>query len=337
MMNKVKWGVLSSSKFARTKVIPALLKGAYTELAAIASRDLTRAQAIAAQFGIPKAYGSYEELLADPEIQVIYNPMANHLHVPWSVRALQAGKHVLCEKPIGLNAAEAQHLLDVSKQHPHLKVMEAFMYRHHPQWQRAREIVREGGIGELRTIDSFFSYFNADPANIRNQADIGGGGLMDIGCYNISLSRFIFDAEPQRVIGLLDYDPQFRTDRLASGILDFGRGTATFTCSTQLTPYQRVNLFGTEGRVEIEIPFNAPPDRRCHIWHQRGEEFREIRFDLCDQYTIQADLFSQAVSNDTPVPTPLEDAVANMQAIEALIESGRTGRWVELNRRAGQC
>ncbi|HWQ32181.1 MAG TPA: Gfo/Idh/MocA family oxidoreductase [Blastocatellia bacterium] len=336
MTNKVKWGVLSSSKFARTKVIPALLKGAYTELAAIASRDLTRAQAIAAQFDIPKAYGSYEELLADPEIQVIYNPMANHLHVPWSVRALEAGKHVLCEKPIGLNAAEAQHLLDVSKQHPHLKVMEAFMYRHHPQWQRAREIVREGGIGELRTIDSFFSYFNADPGNIRNQADIGGGGLMDIGCYNISLSRFIFDAEPQRVIGLLDYDPQFKTDRLVSGLLDFGCGAATFTCSTQLTPYQRVNIFGTKGRVEIEIPFNAPPDRPCHIWHQHGEEIKEVRFDLCDQYTLQADLFSLAVINDTPVPTPLEDAVANLKAIDALIESGRTGRWVELSRGAGQ-
>lgn len=328
-MNKVKWGVLSSSKFAQTKVIPALLKCSYSEVAAIASRDQARAQAIAAQFKIPKAYGSYEELLADPEIQVIYNPMPNHLHVPWSVRALEAGKHVLCEKPIGLNAAEAQQLLDVSGQHPHLLVMEAFMYRHHPQWQRARQIVRDGGIGELRTIHSFFSYFNDDAANIRNQPDIGGGGLMDIGCYNVSLSRFIFEAEPQRVMGLLDYDPRFRTDRLAAGLLDFGSGTASFTCSTQLTPYQRVNIFGTTGRVEIEIPFNAPPDRHCHVWHQHGAEIQELRFDVCDQYTLQADLFSQSVINDTPVPTPLEDAVANMKVIEAVFESARTGRWIE--------
>ncbi|MFN7946212.1 MAG: Gfo/Idh/MocA family oxidoreductase [Blastocatellia bacterium] len=328
-MNKVKWGVLSSSKFAQTKVIPALLKCSYSEVAAIASRDQARAQAIAAQFNIPKAYGSYEELLADPEIQVIYNPMPNHLHVPWSVRALEADKHVLCEKPIGLNAAEAQQLLDVSGQYPHLLVMEAFMYRHHPQWQRARQIVRDGGIGELRTIHSFFSYFNDDAANIRNQPDIGGGGLMDVGCYNISLSRFIFEAEPQRVMGLLDFDPRFRTDRLASGLLDFGSGTATFTCSTQLTPYQRVNIFGTTGRVEIEIPFNAPPDRHCHVWHQHGAEIQEIRFDVCDQYTLQADLFSQAVINDTPVPTPPGDAVANMKVIEAVFESARTGRWIE--------
>ncbi len=331
-MDKVKWGVLGSSKFARTKVIPALLKCSYSEVAAIASRDQARAQAIAAQFNIPKACDSYEALLADPDIQVIYNPLPNHLHVPWSARALEAGKHVLCEKPLGLSAAEAQQLLDLSQQHPRLKVMEAFMYRHHPQWQRARQLVREGGIGELRTVHSFFSYFNEDAANIRNQPGLGGGGLMDIGCYHISLARFIFEAEPQRVMGLLDYDPRFGTDRLASGLLDFGDGTATFTCATQLTPYQRASIFGTTGRIEIEIPFNAPPDRQCHVWHQRGAEIQEIRFDACDQYTLQADLFSQAVINDTPVPTPLEDAVANMQVIEAVCESARTGRWIALEK-----
>ena len=202
------------------------------------------------------------------------------------------------------------------------------MYRHHPQWQRAKEIVREGGVGELRTIQTFFSYFNDDPGNIRNMADIGGGGLMDIGCYCISLSRFIFDDEPRRVLGIVEYDPDFGTDRLASGIMDFGRGRSTFTCATQLSDYQRVNIVGTEGRVEIEIPFNAPPDRPCRMWHQRGGEIEEIVFGVVDQYTIQGDLFSLAVLNDTPVPTPLEDAVANMKVIEAIVESGQTGAWV---------
>lgn len=329
-MNKLRWGVLSTSKFAQTKVIPALQHCQYMEVAAIASRDLAKAQAAAARFNIAKAYGSYEELLADAELDVIYNPLANHLHVPWSIKALEAGKHVLCEKPIGLSAAEAQQLLEVSRQHPQLKVMEAFMYRLHPQWQRAKQIVEAGGVGDLRTIQSFFSYFNADDQNIRNRADIGGGGLMDIGCYNISLSRFIFDAEPQRVLGILDYDPAFKTDRLTSGILDFGHGTSTFTCSTQLTPYQRVNLFGTAGRVEIEIPFNAPPDKPCKLWHQAGGQLEEIRFDICDQYTLEADQFSLAVLNDTPVPTPLTDAAANMRVIDAVVESSKNKGWIVL-------
>jgi len=335
-MSKVRWGVLSTSKFAQTKVIPALLQCKHVELVAIASRDLAKAKEAAGKFGLAKAYGSYEELLADPTIDVVYNPMPNHLHVPWTIKALEAGKHVLCEKPIALTAAEAQTLLDVSKRHPKQKVMEAFMYRLHPQWSRARQIVNEGGIGELRTIQSFFSYFNNDPNNVRNQAEIGGGGLMDIGCYNISLSRYVFGEEPRRVMGIVEYDPDFQTDRIASGILDFGqgdfgRGTSTFTCSTQLTAYQRVNIFGTTGRVEIEIPFNAPPDKPCRLWHQRGDAIEEITFDICDQYTIEGDQFSLAVINDTPAPTPLEDAVANMRAIEAVIESGRTGKWIELN------
>jgi len=329
-MNKVQWGVLSTSNFALTKVIPALLKGDHLEVAAIASRDLNKAQAAAKRFGIAKAYGSYEELLDDPGVDVIYNPMPNHLHVPWSIKALEAGKHVLCEKPIALSAAEARQLLEVSKQHPKQKVMEAFMYRLHPQWRRAKQLVEEGKVGELRTIQSFFSYFNADANNIRNQAGIGGGGLMDIGCYNISLSRFIFGEEPRRALGILEFDPNFKTDRIASGILDFGRGTSTFTCSTQLAPYQRVNILGAEGRVEIEIPFNAPPDRPCKIWHQCGDRIEEITFDICDQYTIQADLFSLAVINDAPAPTPLEDAVANMKVIDAVFESGKIGKWVEL-------
>ncbi|HEU5014522.1 MAG TPA: Gfo/Idh/MocA family oxidoreductase [Roseiflexaceae bacterium] len=329
-MNKVRWGVLSTANIGTGKVIPAMQKGTSIEVAAIASRNLQNAQAAAAQLGIPKAYGSYEELLADPDIDAIYNPLPNHLHVPWSIKAIEAGKHVLCEKPIALTSAEAQTLLDTAKQHPNVKVMEAFMYRFHPQWQRARELITSGAIGELRTVHSFFSYFNADPNNIRNRAEIGGGGLMDIGCYNISLSRFVFGGEPQRVCGLIEYDPQFNTDRLASSMLDFGSGTATFTCSTQLTPYQRVNIFGTTGRIEIEIPFNAPPDRPCRMWHQHDGTIDEIVFDTVDQYTLQGDLFSQAILNDAAVPTPLEDAVANMRVLEAIVASAKTNAWVAL-------
>ncbi len=325
---KVRWGVLSTADIGMSKVLPAMQQGEYIDLMAISSRDLARAQAAAAQLGIAKAYGSYEEMLADPEVQAVYNPLPNHLHVPWSIKALEAGKHVLCEKPIGLTSAEGQRLVDAARAFPHLKVMEAFMYRHHPQWVRAKEIVREGGVGELRTIQTFFSYFNDDPGNIRNMAGIGGGGLMDIGCYCISLSRYIFDDEPRRVLGILDYDPDFGTDRVASGIMDFGRGWSTWTCATQLSDYQRVNIVGTEGRVEIEIPFNAPPDLPTRMWHQRGGEIEEIVFGVVDQYTIQGDLFSLAVLNDTPVPTPIEDAVANMKVIEAIVESGQTGAWV---------
>jgi predicted dehydrogenase len=329
-MVKVQWGILSTSKFALTKIIPALQNCRHAVITAISSRDPAKARSAAKQFGIAKAYGSYDELLADPEVDVVYNPLPNHLHVPWSIKALNAGKNVLCEKPIGLSSDEAQLLLDESRKHPKLKIMEAFMYRHHPQWLHAKRLIDEGSIGELRTINSFFSYFNTDANNIRNQSSIGGGVLMDIGCYNISLSRFIFNAEPRRVFGIVEYDPVFKTDRLASGILDFGRGNSSFTCSTQLAPHQRVNIYGTEGRVEIEIPFNAPPDRPCRIWYQHGEKLDEIEFGICDQYTIQGDLFSQAVLNDTPVPTPLEDAVANMKVIEAVFASGRSGTFQQV-------
>lgn len=329
-MNKVRWGVLSTANIGLKKVLPAMQQGQFCEIAAIGSRDLAAARAAATELDIPKAYGSYEALLADPEIDAIYNPLPNHLHVAWSIKALEAGKHVLCEKPIGLSAAQGQELVAAAARYPHLKVMEAFMYRHHPQWQRAQEIVAAGGLGELKTINSFFSYYNDDPANIRNRADVGGGGLMDIGCYNISLSRFIFGAEPSRVLGIIEYDPQFQTDRLASGIMDFGGGTATFTCSTQLSPHQRANIYGTEGRIEIEIPVNAPPDRPCRIWYQRGSGIEEIVFDTVDQYTIQGDLFARAVLDDTPVPTPLTDAVANMRVIEAVVASAKDDAWVAI-------
>jgi predicted dehydrogenase len=305
-------------------------QGTYCEVSAIASRDKQRADEVAHKFGIAIAYGSYAQLLADPEVDAVYIPLPNEQHVPWSVKALEAGKHVLCEKPIALTADEAQTLVDAAAHYPNLKIMEAFMYRFHPQWQRAKQLVTDGAIGELRTIQSFFAYSNLDPTNIRNQADHGGGGLMDIGCYNISFSRFIFGAEPTRVCSLVEYDPRFNTDRLVSGMLDFGGGTATFTCSTQLSAYQRVNIFGTTGRIEVEIPVNAPAKRPCRIWYAHDSTTDELVLDVSNQYTLQGDALSRAIIEGTPTPTPLEDAVANMRVIDAVYESGRAGKWVDL-------
>jgi predicted dehydrogenase len=327
-MTHVRWGVIGTGKIGVTKTIPGMLRAAHCTMVAIGSRDARRAAAAAAALGLPKAYGSYEALLAAPDIDAVYIALPNHLHVPWSIKALEAGKHVLCEKPIGLDTTDAERLLAAAARHPRLKVMEAFMYRQHPQWQRTKEIIRTGGVGELRAIHSVFSYFNADPGNIRNQRAIGGGGLMDIGCYNISLSRFIFDAEPTRVLGVARFDPVFDTDSLTSGILQFDRGSSLFTCGTQLVPYQRVNIFGTEGRVELEIPFNAPPDTSHMIWHQRGRDVTAIPVGPHDQYQIQGEQFARAILDDTPVPTPLSDAVANMRVIDAIFRSAATGAWV---------
>ncbi len=257
-MRKVRWGVLSTAKIGLEKVIPAMQRGDFCDIRAIASRELGRAQEAAGRLNLPQAYGSYEALLADQEVDAVYVPLPNHLHVAWSVKALAAGKHVLCEKPLGLNAAEARQVLDAAGRHPTLKVMEGFMYRHHPQWQRAKLLVDRGKIGELRAIQSAFAYYNVAPDNIRNRPELGGGALMDIGCYAVSLARWLFEAEPLSVCGVTEGDPIFQTDRQVSGIMIFGAGTATFTCGTQLAPYQRVNILGTDGRIEIEIPFNAP-------------------------------------------------------------------------------
>src|SRR5580698_2765430 len=317
-MTKIRWGVLGVAKIATAKVIPAMQRASNCEIAAIASRDWTKAQTAAEQLGIPQAYGSYEELLQDPAIDAIYNPLPNHLHGPWSIRAAEAGKHVLCEKPIALSVAETRDLI-AARDRAGVKIGEAFMARTHPQWIRAAEIARSGRIGELRVVSGHFSYFNRDPKNVRNIAEIGGGGIMDIGCYPITLSRMIFAAEPVSVHALLDRDPEFKTDRLASVILQYPQGHASFTCSTQLVPYQKMHIFGTTGHIEIEIPFNAPPDKPTRILV--NDEV--VEFPVCDQYTIQGELFSRAILEDTEVPVPLEDALNNMKVIEAILADSR--------------
>jgi predicted dehydrogenase len=331
---KVRWGVLGVATIATAKVIPAMQQGAWCDVAAIASRDGDRARAAAADLGVPRAYGSYDELLADPDIEAVYNPLPNHLHVPWSIRALDAGKHVLCEKPIGLSVAEAIEL-EAARDRTGRLVQEAFMVRTHPQWLRAHELVRSGRIGALRSIAGYFSYFNRDPANIRNNPDIGGGALMDIGCYLIHTSRMIFEAEPRRVVALIDRDPDMKIDRLTSIVMDFDRGHSIGTCSTQVVAYQRLHLIGTTGRIEIEIPFNAPPDRPCRIFVDDGSDLsgggiETIEIAACDQYTIQGDLFSRAIREGRPAPYPLEDTIANMRVIEAVTRSAERQTWIEL-------
>ncbi len=329
-MSKVRWGVLSTAKIGLEKVIPAMQQGEFCDVVAIASRSKEKADEAANQLGISNTYGAYETLLADPDIDAVYIPLPNHLHVRWAIAALKAGKHVLCEKPIGLSSEEAMQLVAAAEQFPHLKVMEAFMYRHHPQWRLAKKWVEEKAIGNLKTIQSFFSYYNVDPRDIRNKAALGGGGLMDIGCYPISVARFLFDAEPHRVVGYAEFDPQFQTDRLSSAILDFVDGVSTFTCSTQLAKYQRVNILGDEGGIEIEIPFNAPPDRPCKLWLQTSAGVEEVTVEVCDQYTVQGDLFSRAILDAAPTPTPLSDAVANMRVIEALNRSIAENTWADV-------
>lgn len=326
----VKWGILSTAKIGRDKVIPALKKAKGLEVAAIASRNEDNARAVAKELGIAKAYGSYEALLADSDIDVIYNPLPNHLHVPMTVEAVKAGKHVLCEKPIALDAAEARQLLDLRQDR---FVMEAFMVRSHPQWQRAREIVESGELGTLQSIQAYFSYDNQDPQNIRNKAELGGGGLMDIGCYPIVASRYFYDAEPERVVSLVDRDMRFGTDRQTSVMLDFGQGRhAQFTVSTQSAPYQRINLVGTSKRLEILIPFNAPAGEetilRLDSGKVLGDGAMEVeRIAACDQYTLQGELFSRVVRGEEELQYGIGDAIQNMEVIEAIFRSERSGSW----------
>jgi len=322
MPRKIRWGVLGAAGIAVRKVIPAMQQGESCEVVAIASRELAKARAAAQQLGIPRAYGSYEELLADPNIDAIFNPLPNDLHVPWSIQAAHAGKHVLCEKPIGMSAQEVRALM-AARDAAGVKMGEAFMVRTHPQWLRAREAIRSGQIGELRAVSMLFSYFNRDPADIRNLAENGGGGLLDIGCYAITLSRFAFGEEPVRAIGLIDYDPEFQTDRLTSAILEFPSGQGVFLCSTQLARYQRFHLLGTKGRIDVEVPVNAPLDAPTRI--SINDCVEEIA--ACNQYTIQGELFSRAILEDGPVPVPLEDALQNMLVIDAIFRSAKSGHW----------
>jgi predicted dehydrogenase len=317
-MKPVTWGVLSTAKIARSSVIPSMQTSPMCEFAAISSRSLESAQRVASDLGIPKAYGSYEALLADPDIEAVYNPLPNHLHVPYTIKALEAGKHVLCEKPIAITGIETEELITAAARFPHLVVMEAFMYRFHPQWDAVKRLLREGTIGELKAIRADFTYFNTDPANVRNQADIGGGGILDIGCYGVDLCRFLFEREPVTVNSLVDVDPVFGTDRLATALMDFSPGMGMVLCSTQLEHRQSAMLYGTNGTIEIAIPFNAANEKKRTIVLDTGGESRTIEFEVCDQYVLQAEAFCRAVRGEAEVPIPLESSLATMRALDVI-------------------
>lgn len=335
MSDKLRWGVLSTAAIGVKKVIPAMQRSQHTVVTAIASRDLAKAQQSAAQLGIATAYGSYEELLADPAIDAIYNPLPNNLHVPWTIRAAEAGKHVLCEKPLGMTAKEAATLIDV-RERCGVKIGEAFMVRTHPQWVRVDELLRQGRIGDVRCVIGAFSYHNVQPANIRNSLELGGGALMDIGCYLIFFARMAFRAEPLRVVASLERDPAMGIDRLTSALLEFPSGQAIFTCSTQLVPHQRVQILGTRGRIEVEVPANAAPDRPARILIDDGPDpyganITAETFGAVDQYTLQGDAFTRAVREGREVPVSVEEGVRNMAVVEAVFRSAESGRWERPN------
>ena len=326
----VRWGILGAANIAVKKVVPGMQGSALAHVVAIASRDIGKARAAADLLGIPRAYGSYQELIDDPEIEAIYNPLPNHLHVPWSIRAAERGKHVLCEKPIALTAREARELLEV-RDRTGVQIGEAFMVRTHPQWVKVKEIVASGRIGELRLISGHFSYYRRDPDDIRSRVEWGGGALMDIGCYPITISRWLFGAEPTEVVGLIERDPDMQIDRLTSGLLRFEKGQATFSCATQLVPYQTMQIYGTTGRIAVQIPFNAPPRDESRIFVDDGRDLagggiETITFPPVDQYRVQADRFSEAIRG-VGVVASLEDAVGNMAVIDALFRSAELHRW----------
>jgi predicted dehydrogenase len=332
MSKKVKWGILSTASIGHRRVIPAMLNCEHAEITAIGSRSLDKAKAMAREFSIPNAYGSYEELFADREVEAIYNPLPNHMHVEWSIHAARHGKHVLVEKPLSKDVAEARLLLKARDEYK-VKMGEAFMVRTHPQWLRTIEVARSGRIGKLRSIMGYFSYFNVDPTNPRNIAEDAGGALMDIGCYPVKTSRMVFGEEPTRVVGLVERDPSFKTDRLTSAIMEFPSGQSVFTVSTQMVYYQKMQFFGANGRIDIEIPFNAPTDKPTRIFIDDGKDLYAgasavvESIPISNQFTIQADLFSKAILENTEVPNPLEDAICNMAVIDAIFRSGHTGKW----------
>ena len=327
----VRWGVLGTAKIALDKVIPGMRGSALAQVVAIASRDIAKARAAANRLGIARAYGSYQELIDDPDIEAIYNPLPNHLHVPWSIRAAEQGKHVLCEKPIALTAHEARELLE-ARDRTGVQIGEAFMVRTHPQWLRVRDIIVSGSIGELRLIAGHFSYYRRDPDDIRSRVEWGGGALMDVGCYPITLSRWLFGAEPIEVIGLIERDPDMKVDRLTSGLLRFEGGQATFSCATQLVAYQTMQIFGTAGRIAVRIPFSAPPFDEYRVFVDDGSDWagsgiETIAFPPINPYALQADRFSEAIRGVGSVPVSLEDAMGNMAVIDALFRSAESREW----------
>ena len=332
-MDKLKWGVLSTANIGLQKVLPAIQKSENGVVYAIASRNDRTARDAASHLSIPVSYSSYQDMLDDPEVEAVYNPLPNHMHVEWTIKAMEAGKHVLCEKPLALNQDDIRTLIKLRNK-TGLTVCEAFMVRYHPQWIMTKKSVQEGKIGDLKNIQGFFSYYNIDKNNIRNIKEAGGGGILDIGCYPVTTSRLIFDEEPLRVASIIEFDPETETDRLASVLMEFPSGEASFSLSPPPLFFLKMHIFGTKGHLEVEIPFNAPPERSCRVFMSKGEHYYEdhelLEFPLCDQYTLQSESFVRTVRGEQINQLPLEDALSNMKVLDAIFKAGRSRKWEDV-------
>ena len=319
-------GVISTAKIGLTKVIPGIAKSERCRVDAISSRSLPAAEEAAGQLDIPRAYGSYEALLADPDIDAVYNPLPNHLHTEWNLAAIRAGKHVLAEKPFAMNAAEAETVFAEAERHG-VRVVEAFMYRTHPTWLEVKRLLDAGEIGALRHVQTFFGYHNVDAGNIRNIVEFGGGALYDVGCYAINSARWLFGTEPEVVGATIDRDHtagSFGTDTVTAGLLRFPNGTATFACATTIEHGQWVHIMGDSGRIELWIPFNIPLDLPTYITVAKGgkppvaPDIRRIDFPVADEYATQADAFAAHVLDGAPPAVTPADSIANMRVLDAI-------------------
>jgi predicted dehydrogenase len=322
MKDIVRWGMLGTSGLARRRVIPAVRDASHARIIAVASRDVGRAEVYARELDISKAHASYDALLADPEIDAVYIALPNHKHAAWATRAIEAGKHVLCEKPIACRAEDVQQIIAARDRHG-VKAGEAFMVALHPQWLRARDLIQSGRIGEVRAIQANFGFLMTGAGNIRNVAEFGGGALLDIGCYPVFCSRFVLESEPRRVFCTMEFDPQSGVDRMLSGILDFGRVQSSFVCSFVVAPQQHMVFLGAKGSLALEIPFNPPPERPARVVLDGAA----IDVPVCNQFTLEFDSFSRAILNDGTVPVTLENALGNMRVLDALRRSAESGSW----------
>jgi predicted dehydrogenase len=323
-MEPVRWGIVGAARIALEKVISGMKKSPLCDIRAIASRSQAKADEAARKAGIPKAYGSYEALLADPEIEAVYIPLPNHLHVPLTLQAARAGKHVLCEKPIALDTTDALQLRALPKG---IVFQEAFMVRHHPQWQRARALVREGAIGTVKAIIAAFTFDHLPPGDIRYDPAMGGGGLWDVGCYPVTVARFIYGCEPVRATASVERAGEGGVDVMANGLVYFGRNrTLTFLCGMIAGPTQFVRILGTDGSIEVPLPYYDNLEPADHlIVDSFGKITRESL--PADAYQCQGEAFSRAVRGETTLEWGVEDAIGTMKTLDSLAKSAASGVW----------
>ncbi len=326
MPDKVRLGILSTADIGRGRVIPALRHCRNLEVTTVASRSLEKAQAFAREMGIPNAYGSYDQLLADANIDAIYNPLPNSMHAEWSIKCAEAGKPCLCEKPLASDAAEAQTMVDAFASR-NVLFAEAFMYRFHPQTQRVKQMVESGAVGELREMNASFSFVIGNEGDIRLSKPLAGGSLMDIGCYCVNVIRLMTGEEPDDAKAIARVGQRSQVDEYLSGVLSFPSGTlGHFDCSFRLQLTHSYELRGTRGRILVEQGFVVPPDRETFIHYWHSDEYEEIKIPPANSYTLMAEDFADALLNQRPPNFPPQDAVRNMEALDRLYASAGMSR-----------